>query len=92
LATYTFELQGCTESNMEAVKAAIARIPGITSFSVTRSARGAFVLFIESNLSESDLLTALNAALAPLGVMAIGKPGYQPPAPSPVDGGSKPKF
>ena len=85
MATYVFELVGCTDANLEAVKAAITTIPGVT-FRITESARGVFVLFIECSYTEDEILDLLNGVLAPLGVRAqkqsleskpqVGKPKF----------------
>lgn len=69
MANYVFELVGCTDANLGAVKAAIATIPGV-SFSITGSARGVFVLFIECSYTEDEILSLLNGVLASLGVRA----------------------
>lgn len=84
MAKYVFDLVGCTDTNLAAVKAAIATIPGVT-FSITKSARGAFVLFIECSYIEEEILNLLNGVLAPLGVRAQ----KQPPESKPQVGGPK---
>lgn len=78
MATYVFELVGCTDANLEAVKAAIAKIPGVT-FSITKSALGMFVLFIECSYTEDEILGLLNGVLAPLGVHAQKQPPESKP-------------
>ncbi len=80
MSTYTFELHGCTDENLATVEAALMKISGLTC-RVTRSARGSFVVFIESELSESEVIALINSALSHLGV-SVGK------APKP----SGPKF
>jgi len=72
MAKYVFELIGCTDANLEAVKAAISTIPGV-KFSITRSERGSFVLVIECSYTENETLDLLNKVLAPLGVRAQKK-------------------
>ena len=71
MATYTFELHGCTDKNLAAVEATLAKIPGLTC-RVNRSARGSFVVFVESELSESEVIALIDGALAHLGV-SVGK-------------------
>lgn len=85
MATYVFELVGCTDANLAAVKAAIAAIPGV-NFRITKSALGAFVLFIECSYTEDEILDLLNGVLTPLGVRAQ----KQPPESKPRVG--RPKF
>lgn len=69
MAKYSFELVGCNASNLEAVKAAIATIPGV-SFSIHITARGNCILTIECHYSEDEILGLLNEVLRPLGVIA----------------------
>lgn len=81
---YVFELLGCNESNLQAVKAAIATIPGVSSFSITMSALGSYVLFVECDYVEEEILSLLNAALTSLGVTAIkAPPESKPKTPKP---------
>ncbi|WP_313140348.1 hypothetical protein [Stenotrophomonas sp.] len=70
MATFVFELIGGTALNMEAVRNAIASIPGVTSSKITASLRGATVLFIDFEGDIDSLLALLNAVLKSLGVHA----------------------
>lgn len=70
MATFVFELIGGTALNMEAVRNAIASIPGVTSSKITPSLRGATVLFIDFEGDIDSLLALLNAVLKSLGVHA----------------------
>ena len=67
MAKYSFELVGCNASNLGAVKAAIATIPGV-SFSIHITAQGNYILTIECAYSEAEILMILNNVLRPLGV------------------------
>lgn len=82
MATYVFDLHGCTEAKAAQVAAAIRGIKGVISVSVTKTSRGDWIAVVDSDLDEDVLLTLINAAIAHLGVRATKSgPSYKPPKP-----------
>lgn len=78
MATYAFELHGCNGENLAAVLAALVSIPGLHC-SIGMSARGVFVVFVQSELTESEVIELINKALAHLHVSV----GLAPKPPKP---------
>jgi hypothetical protein len=70
MAKHAFTLQGLTQQNDASVKVAISSIPGVSA-SLTNSARGEHVLFADSELSEGEVRSLINAALNDLGASLL---------------------
>jgi hypothetical protein len=67
MSTYIFELEGVTPANMAQVEAALNAIPGIKA-TVRRTAKGKYVVFVETTLTKDEAYNAVAQALAFLGI------------------------
>ncbi|WP_086381939.1 hypothetical protein [Caballeronia sordidicola] len=67
MARHVFSLDGVTSANASQVATALANVPGCT-IAMHRTAKGNYLIFVETDLSEDDAFDAISKALAHLGV------------------------
>ena len=70
MSVYIFELDGCTSANVNSVQATLASIQNIKC-SIYRTAKGSYILRVESALTRDEVLALLNKSLGSSGIKVI---------------------